>query len=72
MRCRYTTTVYFAFLIFLDGLGYELDGPEFEFCLVDIFLYIQTRRDRPRGPTEPPLQWMPWLFPQDKAPGASR
>jgi len=49
LRCRYKTTVYFAFLIFLDGLGYELDGPEFEYWSVDIFSHPNTSRPPPRA-----------------------
>ena len=49
LRCRYKTTVYFTFLIFLDGSGYELDGPEFEYWLVEIFSYPDTFRPAPRS-----------------------
>ena len=47
----------------LDGLGIESPwGGEI----------FRARPDRPLGPTQPPVQWVPGLFPGGKAVGAWR
>jgi hypothetical protein len=46
---------------------YELDGPGIEFRWGRDFL----QPSRPvLGPTQPPIQWVPGLFPRGKATGA--